>query len=151
MNKQVLNLEELYPIIEEVISSGGEFRLYPRGISMLPLLRQGSDSVVLVSLDTVAKNDMILYRRNDGQFVLHRVIKIEGDEYVMCGDNQTFLEYGIKRENLLAKVNAIYRDEDRIPLDNEEYLKYVKALPRSRRKRKRRELFTRIKRKLFKK
>ena len=97
MNKQLINLCDLYPLIEEVISSGGEFRMYPRGVSMLPLLTQGEDSVVLVSLGDVCVNDMILYRRDSGQFVLHRLIKIEGDEYIMCGDNQGELEKGIKR------------------------------------------------------
>ena len=38
-------------LIREVLASGGEFRLYPHGTSMLPLLRQGIDSVALRSLN----------------------------------------------------------------------------------------------------
>jgi hypothetical protein len=76
LNKQFINLCDLYPVIDEVISSGGEFRMYPRGVSMLPLLVQGEDSVVLVSLGDVCVNDMILYRRDNGQFVLHFLISL---------------------------------------------------------------------------
>lgn len=149
MNKQTLNLEELFPVIEEVISSGGEFRVYPKGVSMLPLIRQEIDSVVLVLPKDVAEKDMVLYRRDNGQFVLHRVVEIKNDEYIMCGDNQTELEYGIKREHLLAKVAYFYREDEKITLDNQKYQKYVKSLPRRRRKRKIRIRLARIKNKIF--
>ncbi len=149
MNKQFINLSELYPVIDEVISSGGEFRMYPRGVSMQPLLTQGEDSVVLISLGDVCVNDMILYRRDSGQFVLHRVIKINGDEYIMCGDNQGELERGIKKEHLLAKVKYFYKGTKKVTLDSEEYVKYLKKLPRRRRGLKIKSLFARAKRKIF--
>lgn len=149
MNKQVLNLEELFPIIEEVISSGGEFRLFPRGVSMLPLLRQGTDSVVLVSPTQVVENDMVLYKRDSGQFVLHRVVKIKNGEYIMCGDNQTELEYGIGERNFLAKVSYFYHGNEKITPENKEYQKYIKSLPKRRRNRKIKERLVGIKNKLF--
>ena len=40
-------LTDAIEVIEEVLSSGGEFRMFPKGTSMLPLLVQGRDSVVL--------------------------------------------------------------------------------------------------------
>ena len=151
MNKQLINLCDLYPLIEEVISSGGEFRMYPRGVSMLPLLTQGEDSVVLVSLGDVCVNDMILYRRDSGQFVLHRLIKIEGDEYIMCGDNQGELEKGIKRENLLAKVKYFYNKDKKVTLDSADYQKYLKKLPRRRKWLKLKGFLIRVRNKIFKK
>ena len=33
-----INMEELVPLIKEVIDSGAVFRLYPRGESMLPTI-----------------------------------------------------------------------------------------------------------------
>lgn len=149
-NRQVLSLDELYPVIDEVISSGGEFRLYPRGTSMMPLLREGLDSIILVSPRNVSKNDIVLYKRESGQFVLHRVVKIKNGEYIMCGDNQFELEFGIRQENILAQVKCIYRENIRVELDNKDYLKYVKRLPCVRRKRKIRVFLSKIKRKIFK-
>ena len=48
------------------------------GISMYPLLRQRKDSVHIVKINkTLKKNDVILYKRDTGQYVLHRLIKIK--------------------------------------------------------------------------
>lgn len=88
LNKLSLELSISWELIKEAISSDGEFRLYPRGTSMMPLLREGIDSVLLKKPEGVSKNDIVLYKRSNGQFVLHRVIKIKNGEYVMCGDNQ---------------------------------------------------------------
>ena len=88
MNNFELSMSDIWQLANEVISSGGEFRLFHKGTSMMPLLRQGIDSVVLVSPDDIKKNDILLYKRSNGQFVMHRAIKIKNDEYIMCGDNQ---------------------------------------------------------------
>lgn len=108
-----LPMSEMVGLIEEVISGDGEFRLYPRGTSMLPLIRQGKDSVILVKPGLLSIGDIILYRRKNGQFVLHRIVKIKGDDLVICGDNQTALEYGITVSDVIAKVKAVYIDEIR--------------------------------------
>ena len=69
------DLKEYLPLIKEVLQSGGEFRLYPRGTSMMPMLRQGIDSVILVSpTKELKKRDIIFYRRQSGQLVLHRIV-----------------------------------------------------------------------------
>lgn len=102
---------ELVPLIKEVIPNGGEFRLYPRGTSMLPLIVQGKDSVVLIEPGLLSKGDIVLYQRKSGQYVLHRIVKIKGDNLVLCGDNQTELEYGITVSDVVAKVSGIYKNE----------------------------------------
>jgi hypothetical protein len=43
------------------------------------------------------KYDVIFYRRENGQYVLHRIIKIKKDGYVCRGDNQTAKEYPVSR------------------------------------------------------
>ena len=111
-----LTLAESEPLIREVVEGGGEFRLFPKGTSMLPLIRQGKDSVVLVKpFDKLKKRDIIFYRRDDGQFVLHRIVGVARDgSYILCGDNQTFFERYIRRDNILASVCAVYRDDKRL-------------------------------------
>ena len=127
MQNNSYKMEELYPLLLEVIESGGEFRLWPRGTSMRPLLREGRDSVALVLPDKLHKRDICLYRRSDGSFVLHRLMKFGGDgEPVFCGDNQTRLEYGVKREQIVARVCAVFRDEKRISLKGLRYRLYTR-------------------------
>ena len=115
-SKTDFNLEEYISVICEVIGSGGEFRLFPRGTSMLPLIRQGIDSVVLVApVKKLKKRDIVFYKRENGQFVLHRIVGISKDgTYILCGDNQTTLEYGISSDMIIASVTAVYRGEKRV-------------------------------------
>ena len=55
---------------------------------------------------------MVLYRRQNGAYVLHRIAAIGADgTYMMCGDAQTVLEPGIRREQLLAVVTDFARGE----------------------------------------
>lgn len=62
-------MEEIVPLIEEALSAGQSVRLSPTGISMLPMLRQGIDSVVLSPVpETLRKYDLPLYRRENGKY-----------------------------------------------------------------------------------
>lgn len=103
-------LREFESVIQEVLDSGGEFQLYPRGSSMLPLIQEGRDWVRLIQKGkTLHRNDIILYHRSDGSFVLHRIIKIRSDGYVLCGDNQVQLERGVQEDQVIALVKEIGR------------------------------------------
>lgn len=124
-----LDLKEFWPLINETISTGGEFRLFHKGTSMMPLLRQGIDSVLLVSPTNIKKNDIVLYERPSGQLVMHRIIKVKRNSYLICGDNQYILEKGITDANMLAKVKGIYRGEEYFDIENKQYKKYVRKLP----------------------
>ena len=117
MNNGEFYLADAIEVIEEILAGGGEFRMYPKGTSMLPLIKQGKDSVVLKrKFDCIVKKyDIAFYRRRSGQFVLHRVMKIEDDgSYTMCGDNQTQLEYGIKAEQIIGYVDRMYKGEKEV-------------------------------------
>lgn len=116
MQNEAHRMEEIIPVLLEVLESGGEFRLAPRGTSMLPLLREGRDAVALVHPDTLKKRDICLYRRADGSYVLHRLMKFKKGAPVFCGDNQTALEQDVPREAVLARVITVYRDDRAIPV-----------------------------------
>ena len=94
--RDFVELNELYPLIKEVIESGGEFKFYPRGISMEPLLHQGDDSVVLGAADSIKTGDVVFYKRDNGSYVLHRIMEKFGGTYTMCGDHQNALEYPLR-------------------------------------------------------
>lgn len=106
-------LSDSIEVIKEILESGGEFKIYPRGKSMLPLIVEGEDSVVLVkATERLKKNDIAFYKRDNGQFVLHRVVKAMPDgSYVMCGDNQTYLEKGITDSHVIGVLSRLYKKE----------------------------------------
>ncbi len=122
-----LNMETLLPFIEEAFNRGADFQIPITGTSMNPLLYQNRDFVKIVKPDLPLKiGDIPLYRRNDGAFVLHRVVGIkENGEYIMCGDNQFILEYGITDKNIIGIAKILVIDGQEIDVDtNTEYLKH---------------------------
>lgn len=81
------------------------------GDSMFPLWRHRRDTAVLTKYDKTAlrKGDIPLYRRRTGQYVMHRIIKVNRDGYNLCGDAQTQIEYNFSKENIIAIVKAFTR------------------------------------------
>lgn len=114
MNLEI-SLKDSEDLIREVISGGGEFTLFPRGTSMRPLIKEGINSVVLTGIKKAPRvGEIPLYKRDDGQYVLHRIIKREKNgTYTMCGDNQTSLETGIRQDQMIAVVCAVCKGEKR--------------------------------------
>lgn len=80
---------------------------------MLPMLRQGIDTVELSPLPKVLKKyDLPLYQRDSGQYVLHRIIRAE-QTYTCMGDNQFDPEPGLRHDQMIGVVTAFYRGEVR--------------------------------------
>ena len=128
MNNGEFFLADAIEVIEEVLASGGEFRMYPKGTSMLPLIVQKKDSVVLKRNFEIPakKHDIAFYRRTNGQFVLHRVMKICNDgTYTMCGDNQLALENGILPEQIIAYVETVYGKNGEVKTEGVKYSLYL--------------------------
>lgn len=119
-------LDALVPLIQESMERGQSVRFSPRGISMLPMLRQGIDSVVLSPLpETLQKYDLPLYRRENGKYILHRIIGA-GDTYVCIGDNQFVYETGVKREQMIALVTGFYRGDKYHSVEEKSYRLYCR-------------------------
>lgn len=113
--------------MKEQIDCGKTVVFSPKGTSMLPLIRQGIDRVVLKKApEKLKKYDLPLYLRKSGQFVLHRVVGMDKDGYIMCGDNQFQHEHGIKQEQILAIADGIYKGDEFVSFDDKKYLDYCK-------------------------
>ena len=119
-------LEDLMPLIRKTLEEGRSIAIGPKGTSMLPLIRQGKDFVELSPLpEKLKKFDLPLYQRDDGQYVLHRVVKAE-DTYTCIGDNQFKLETGVRHDQMIAIVTAIHRGEKIIPVTAFSYRFYCR-------------------------
>lgn len=126
VNKKTISLEEIYPIIKEQIESGGTVQLPITGTSMLPLLVWGRDSVEIVKCENAKKGDIIFYRRDDGHFVLHRIVSKNEKGYILCGDNQWVKEYGIQDRHIIAVVSSITRNSKKFSISKLSYRIYSK-------------------------
>ena len=80
------------------------------GNSMSPFLVHGRDTVYLSRLDRPAKRgDVLLYKRDSGAYILHRVYKADKDSYTMVGDAQTQLEQDIRPDQIIAIMTSALR------------------------------------------
>lgn len=120
------SFRELLPLIREQIALGGSVRIAPRGTSMLPMLRYGMDTVVLSPVpERLRKYDIPFYRRDNGQFVLHRIVAV-GDAYTCIGDNQFELEHGVRQDQVIAVVTSFNRGGREISVTNLGYRCYCR-------------------------
>ena len=125
-------LEELMPLIRERLDAGGKVRFSPMGISMLPMLRQGMDTVTLSPVPKrLKKYDLPLYRRDDGKYILHRIVKT-GECYTCIGDNQFALETGVRQDQIIAVVTSFSRNGKDIPVTALSYQLYCRMWHYSR-------------------
>ena len=83
---------------EEYLDRYGTLTYSVVGSSMLPLLRQGKDlfTVTKKGPERCRRGDVVLYRRPPDSYVLHRIIEVRPEDYVILGDNCVNKEYGIK-------------------------------------------------------
>lgn len=120
-------MQDLWPVFQERLRSGQKVRFAPRGISMLPMLRQGIDSVVLSPVpEKLHKYDLPLYLRPDGKYILHRVVKVGEDSYTCIGDNLFQYEYDIRHDCMLALVTSFYRGEKEYSVTDWRYRLYCR-------------------------
>lgn len=155
MNK-IVQIEDIVPIIEEQLNSGGKVSFTPRGTSMLPLFRDNMDTVILATPKfPLKKYQIVFYRRNNGKYILHRIVKVQKGSYTMRGDNQVFNEYGILKNNIIAVVVGFKRDGKDYTTANNLYRIYsiiwVKTVLIRKCYRKCRRILSGLKRKIYKK
>ncbi len=93
--------------IKNELKSGNTVTYYTVGVSMRPLLSERETIVVIVP-KMAKKNDIVLYTRKSGQYVLHRLKNEDNDFYYMRGDNTYGLEQ-IEKSQAIGVVTHIHR------------------------------------------
>lgn len=110
----------LIPEIERLLKDGKEVRFTPSGVSMRPFIEGDRDSVILTSLSRNHRiGDILLVRLESNSpmsnvqcpmsptFVLHRLVKIEGDTLVLQGDGNLCGEERCGASDIIGIVKRI--------------------------------------------
>lgn len=112
---------------EEMLQEKG-FLVYTNvGVSMLPFLRQRRDIIEIRRKDSSIRcnrYDVVLYKQGD-KYILHRVLKVRAKDYVICGDNNIWCEYGITDDQILGVLTRVIRDGKSIYPSDWQYRVYV--------------------------
>lgn len=112
--------------IREIIERDGMYISTPLGDSMWPMLYNKRDTTCIVKTDgKLKKHDVALYVRSSGEYILHRIMEVRDDSYVMCGDSQFVLEHGIKSEQIIGVLDSFYRNGKFHTVKEKKYRLYV--------------------------
>ena len=127
--------------IEEVLAKEGKYVGPTVGVSMLPMLKNRRDSIVVrPKTERLKALDVALYHRGDA-YVLHRVIQPLDGAYLIRGDN-TYSDEIIPEEDVFGVLTEFFRKNKHIFCSDEKYLRYAKRRVKTY---KFRRLFVRIK------
>lgn len=99
-------MEQLVDILRLQLDTVGRAELGVTGSSMHPMLRNRRDRVVLV-YGTPKNKDVILYRRDSGAYILHRIVRVRDGLLICSGDNQWQTEQ-VRPNQVLAVVDSWY-------------------------------------------
>ncbi len=125
--KKTKSMSDLSNIFAEVLKNGGSFKLKVKGMSMYPLIRSNVDSVVLKAKPDVKKYDIVLYKRNNSAYVLHRIVKAKNGAFWLAGDFETSKEYPVYPQQIVAAVTSIWRGDREISCNSMFYQLYARV------------------------
>ena len=121
------SMQEIGPLIKDFISKEKQVAITVTGNSMSPFLKDKRDKAVLSPItQKPKKDDVVLYSRDNGSYVLHRVFKVKQNEYIMLGDAQVYQEKGITDNHIIAVSTAFERKGRQFDRNDFLYLCYVK-------------------------
>lgn len=132
---KIIKAQWMFPFIKEILSKDKQVRITVTGSSMYPFLRENIDSVELTgaSFSALKKGDIALIQRENGQYILHRVLLKKGGSFFIVGDAQQWIEGPLAESQLVAVASAIYRKDLRISCEGRGWklvsLLWLKLLP----------------------
>ena len=102
----MLSFNEVFDSLKEDLVLGKEVKFFPNGRSMLPTIVEKRDYLYL-SKTSFKVLDIIFYKVED-KYLLHRVVKIDGDKIICQGDNNLVKEV-ITKDDVIGVVVKLYR------------------------------------------
>ena len=111
---------------EEYIEKNGSLTYTNVGTSMMPLLRQGKDLFTITKRngERCKKGDVVLYKKLPNKYVLHRIIEVRENDYVILGDNCINKEYGIKDSDIIGIMTGYVRNGREHSISDKSYRLY---------------------------
>ena len=111
MNAELINMDvhiaDLIPLAVECMDRGQCVGIAVTGGSMTPFLLPGQVVYLRKPLSFPRKHDIVLVKRSDGQYMLHRVVIVTGSHLFLAGDAQSNIEGPFSSVDVLGTVETI--------------------------------------------
>lgn len=107
--------DAFFNLVEDEISNGRKVQFRIKGDSMSPLLRDNKDDIVLYPClgDELSPMDIVLFRYK-GKYLLHRIIRREGNRLYIQGDGSYIAKEECSIDDVIGKVQMIVRPSGKI-------------------------------------
>ena len=121
---------ELIPAIGKLIEEGQEVIFKPKGVSMLPFIRGGRDSVLLRKADGLKAGDIALAEISEGRYVLHRIETIEDEMIVLMGDGNLVGRERCRKGDVMAVAVKIIKENKEIDCQSPRHMRMAEIWKR---------------------
>lgn len=122
IKSSILNNKQFLPEVIKLINEGHTVTILLRGYSMRPFLESDRDKAVLGFPHRVRRGDAVLAEFPGKVFVLHRIVKIDGNNVTLMGDGNLSVER-CRIDDIKAVVQGFYR-KGRTTLDSTNGIKW---------------------------
>ncbi len=107
---RLVDAQVYIPMLRSILEEGKTVPMIITGNSMSPFLVSQRDRIFLKKAeDPLRVGDMAFFRRPTGQYVFHRIRKIQPDGYYFLGDAQTEVEGPLPRKAIFAVAVQVER------------------------------------------
>ena len=77
-NRKIVDVYTYMPVLQELLSEGKKVSVTVTGNSMSPFLIHGRDRILIAPPDgNWKKGDMAFFIRTNGQYVMHRICRVD--------------------------------------------------------------------------
>jgi len=113
-----------YENFEEMLDREGWYITTAKGVSMFPMLRSGVDPILIKRPEGRLKPYDVAVYRVPGKYIVHRVLEVHPDHYIIRGDNCINMEY-VRDSQIVGIMTGFWRGERFIEVTDPRYIWYA--------------------------
>lgn len=96
------------PAVVKLVNEGHTVTIPLKGFSMRPFLENARDKALLCQVGKLHVGDPVLAKVDHQRYVLHRIVRIDGDSLTLLGDGNLSTEH-CRMKDVVASVVGFYR------------------------------------------
>lgn len=120
----MMNSENETLKIEDVLTEKGIYIGPTVGVSMLPMLKNRRDTIVVKpKTERLKRLDVALYKRGEA-YILHRVLQAVEGGYIIRGDN-CYIDENVPEDAVIGVLVEFFRKDKHIFCTDKKYIRYA--------------------------